>query len=225
MTNTSLKPVPGRREQRRLATRDALVGAARELFDERGYDTTTTCAIAGRAGVSEATLFRYFPTKADLALDTIRERVQGLVDALTERPRTESPYEAVLAVAAAPVGGTFVDVLMVRDGRRVGSHPELASRLYWLLNETKWQLAEDFGRRLGEDRGALAPRLAADAIVDATILAVEQANREADPANALVWFFQALDLVRPVLEPAAQAGRLSAGGAISGTSPDRDHAP
>jgi AcrR family transcriptional regulator len=185
---------------KRLATHDALVSAARALFEERGYDSTTTCAVAGRAAVSEATLFRYFPTKADLALATIRERIEALVDALTHRPRRESPYAAVMAVAGTSVGLRFVDELMVRDGRRVGSHPELASRLYWLLNETKWRLAEDFGHRLGRDRSAIEPRLAADAIVSATILAVEQANRDADPMNAMTWFFEALAIVRPVLE-------------------------
>jgi AcrR family transcriptional regulator len=191
---------PGRRELKRLATHDALLTAARGLFEEIGYDAATTCAIAGRARVSEATLFRYFPTKADLALATIRERVEALVDALAHRPPTESPYEAVVAVASAPGGRRFVDELMVRDGRRVGAHPELASRLYWLLNETKWRLAEDFGPRLGRDRAAVETRLAADAIVSATILAVEQANRDADPMNAMSWFFEALAVVRPVLE-------------------------
>jgi len=193
---------PGRRELKRLATHDALVTAARCLFEEMGYDAATTCAIAGRAGVSEATLFRYFPTKADLALATIRDRVDGLVDALTARPIEESPYEAVLSVARGPAGARFVDAQMVRDGRRVGSHPELASRLYWLLNDTKWRLASDFGRRLGRARGDVATRLAADAIVDATILAVEQANREDAPERGLAWFFEALAVVRPVLEPA-----------------------
>lgn len=191
---------PGRRELKRLATHDALVTAARCLFDEMGYDAATTCAIAGRANVSEATLFRYFPTKADLALATISERVDGLVDALTARPLDETPYEAVLAVANGPEGARFVDALMVRDGRRVGSHPELASRLYWLLRDTKWRLATDFARRRGGDRSAVATRLAADAIVDATILAVEQANRNGSPDQGLSWFFDALAVVRPVLE-------------------------
>jgi AcrR family transcriptional regulator len=194
---------PGRRELKRLATHDALVTASRCLFDEMGYDTATTCAIAGRAGVSEATLFRYFPTKADLALATIRERVDGLVDALTARPLDESPYEAVMAVANGPEGARFLDGLMVRDGRRVGTHPELASRLYWLLNDTKWRLATDFARRRGGDRSAVATRLAADVIVDATILAVEQANRQDAPERGVNWFLEALAVIRPVLEAPA----------------------
>jgi AcrR family transcriptional regulator len=34
-----------------------------ELFEERGYDATSASAIAQRAGVSEMTFFRHFPTK------------------------------------------------------------------------------------------------------------------------------------------------------------------
>jgi AcrR family transcriptional regulator len=191
---------PGRRELKRLATHDALVSASRALFDQQGYESTTTCAIAERAGVSEATLFRYFPTKADLALATIRDRVDSLVDALTARPHTESPYQAVQAVARGDAARRFLDGLMVRDGRRVGTHPELASRLYWLLIETKWRLAEDFALRLRTDRWAVSSRLAADAIVDAVVLAVEQANREDAPERGLRWFYEALSVVRPLLE-------------------------
>lgn len=44
-------------------TRQALVDAALALFAERGYDATTTGAIAEAAGVSPRTFFRYFPTK------------------------------------------------------------------------------------------------------------------------------------------------------------------
>jgi AcrR family transcriptional regulator len=36
------------------------------LFAEAGYEATTTRAIADRAGVTEAVVFRYFPTKRDL---------------------------------------------------------------------------------------------------------------------------------------------------------------
>jgi AcrR family transcriptional regulator len=44
-------------------TSAALMRAALELFDERGYDSTTAAAIAERAGVTEMTFYRYFPSK------------------------------------------------------------------------------------------------------------------------------------------------------------------
>lgn len=49
-------------------TRAALVRAALELFDERGYDATTVAAVAERAGVTEMTFFRYFASKDSVLL-------------------------------------------------------------------------------------------------------------------------------------------------------------
>ena len=43
--------------------------AALELFRERGYDQTTAAEIAGRAGVTERTFFRYFPDKREVLFD------------------------------------------------------------------------------------------------------------------------------------------------------------
>ncbi|QCB92715.1 TetR/AcrR family transcriptional regulator [Cellulomonas shaoxiangyii] len=46
--------------------RDLIVTAATALFLELGYDRTSLARIADRAGVSRATLFKQFPTKAAL---------------------------------------------------------------------------------------------------------------------------------------------------------------
>ena len=43
--------------------------AAVELFDERGYDATTTAEIAAKAGVTERTFFRHFPDKREALFD------------------------------------------------------------------------------------------------------------------------------------------------------------
>lgn len=46
--------------------RDAIVAAARRLFLDLGYDGTSLAKVAAQAGVSRATLFKQFPTKAEL---------------------------------------------------------------------------------------------------------------------------------------------------------------
>jgi TetR/AcrR family transcriptional regulator len=48
------------------ARRQQLIDIALHLFATRGFRGATTRAIAGAAGVSEAMLFRHFPTKDDL---------------------------------------------------------------------------------------------------------------------------------------------------------------
>jgi AcrR family transcriptional regulator len=53
---------PARRRDS-AATRAALLGAATELFAERGFERTTVRDIAAHAGVNQALLFRYFGSK------------------------------------------------------------------------------------------------------------------------------------------------------------------
>ncbi|MBI4463499.1 MAG: TetR/AcrR family transcriptional regulator [Acidobacteria bacterium] len=45
---------------------EQILSVAAELFAQQGYQGTTTRQIAERAGISEAILFRHFPTKEDL---------------------------------------------------------------------------------------------------------------------------------------------------------------
>src|SRR3954462_11685557 len=45
---------------------EAIVNAATQLFGEKGYEGTRTADIASTAGVTERTLFRYFPSKEKL---------------------------------------------------------------------------------------------------------------------------------------------------------------
>ena len=58
----------GRRARNREAVEGRIVTAALALFQEKGFDATTTKAIARRARVAEGTVFNYFETKEDIAL-------------------------------------------------------------------------------------------------------------------------------------------------------------
>jgi AcrR family transcriptional regulator len=55
-------PVKMSSEERRAA----IIKAVRQVFAERGFDGTTTRALAQAAGVSEALLFKHFPNKEAL---------------------------------------------------------------------------------------------------------------------------------------------------------------
>jgi len=85
----------GRREQNKQRTRRALVQAAGQLFDERGFDATTVRDIAAAAGVGERTFFRYFPSKESLVLHQAREMIPLLQQAVRDRPAAESSYTAM----------------------------------------------------------------------------------------------------------------------------------
>jgi len=67
VTAASPQPTPTTRNRMKGdQRRQHFIDAALHLFSTRGFRGTTTKAIAEAAGVSEALLFRYFPTKADL---------------------------------------------------------------------------------------------------------------------------------------------------------------
>lgn len=70
------------REQQKLATREAIVAAAKELFARQGLLATTTAEIAAAAGVSHGTLFLHFPRREDLQREVIGLVGERIADAL-----------------------------------------------------------------------------------------------------------------------------------------------
>ena len=78
-------------------TRRDLLESARALFAERGFHATSVADIAAGAGVTERTLFRYFPTKSALILDETIGRLPDMARLIRERPAGESPYQAACA--------------------------------------------------------------------------------------------------------------------------------
>ncbi len=56
----------------REATREAIRTVAQRMFAERGYSGTPLRDIAGEAGVDPALIIRYFSSKEDLFLETMR---------------------------------------------------------------------------------------------------------------------------------------------------------
>jgi AcrR family transcriptional regulator len=55
-----------RRERRKLEMRERILGAARELFSEQGFQETRIAEVCDRADIAQKTLFNHFPTKLDL---------------------------------------------------------------------------------------------------------------------------------------------------------------
>ena len=72
--NTVAKParkreVLGARSERRVRE---ILGVARQVFSDNGYENATTLDIARQAGISEATVFSYFASKRDLCMQVIK---------------------------------------------------------------------------------------------------------------------------------------------------------
>lgn len=52
--------------------------AATQLFSQQGYNGTSTAQIAEKAGVSQATIFKYFKTKSDLLSEIMKPMIPEL---------------------------------------------------------------------------------------------------------------------------------------------------
>ena len=83
------KPKPGR--PRSQKARKAILGAVRETLLSDGYVGLRMESVAARAGVSKATIYRWWPTRGALALEaaepdisigTVPESVDALADML-----------------------------------------------------------------------------------------------------------------------------------------------
>jgi AcrR family transcriptional regulator len=175
----------GRRERKKLETRSALHRAALELFAKNGFRDTRISEIADAADVSESTFFRYFDSKEGVALEGVRRRAEAIVAAVHERPVSESPIDACLAVNASGEALRFrLEEADLPGLELLSKTPELASKANLMISKIVSQLAEDFARRLHQDVSRLDVRVQAHAVIAASIAALEvwiQDPRGSDP--------------------------------------------
>ena len=90
----------GLRESKKLRTRQEIADKAMQLFVARGFDHVTVAEVATAAGVSEKTVFNYFPTKEDLFFDEVPAREAALVEAIRGRQQGESIVSALRRLQA-----------------------------------------------------------------------------------------------------------------------------
>jgi len=92
----------GLRERKKRLMRQQLSDTATEMFMERGFDAVRVTEVAEACGVSEKTVFNYFPTKESLVLDRLEATMASLRTGLAE-PGV-SPAAAALRILANELG-------------------------------------------------------------------------------------------------------------------------
>lgn len=76
----------------RLRRREVILAAASELFAQRSFTEVQVDEVARRAGVGKATLYRYFPSKEGLYLETLERALDDLDGRLADHaPRDGGP--------------------------------------------------------------------------------------------------------------------------------------
>ncbi|MDO7883073.1 TetR/AcrR family transcriptional regulator [Salinibacterium soli] len=148
---------PGKKER----TRARLLAVALELFADQGYDDTSIAQIAERAGVSEMTFFRYFPSKESLLLDDPYDPL--IAAAVRDQPADLAPLaRAARGVRSAWHALPFPATDEVRTRTRiVAESPGLRAGMWRNSAQTEASIAV----ALGGD--AVAARIAAAATVAA----------------------------------------------------------
>jgi AcrR family transcriptional regulator len=75
------------------ATCRRILGAARELFGQKGYDSVSTRELARTAGIATGTLFNYFATKETIAMALVAEALEEANQDFAKRARKAESLE------------------------------------------------------------------------------------------------------------------------------------
>jgi AcrR family transcriptional regulator len=176
------------RERKKLATRQALGGAAMRLAIERGLDNVLVEDIAAAAGVSPRTFNNYFANKYEAICALALDRSFRIGAVLRERPAGESLWDAIVAAVLAVYepASAAPGPQVIAGIRLVTSSPELRGEYLKALSVMHYELAAAIAGRLTAEP---APRpFFARALAAAVIAAVQAATEHwlfSDPPVAL----------------------------------------
>jgi AcrR family transcriptional regulator len=154
----------------------AILNAATQIFGAKGYRDARTADIAASAGVTERTLFRYFPSK-----DQLYRRVMFPAVLAAIMPRELTETGKLFAADAESFADWHRRVLKLRIGAARAAAPQfrlvlatlmsddaLRRRVIKIWKENLWQHAVDTVRRYqkrGQLRSDLPPEAMARAII------------------------------------------------------------
>jgi AcrR family transcriptional regulator len=133
---------------------ERILRAARDVYGELGAEAPVE-AIARRAGVGERTLYRRFPTKADLVRAALDQSIaEDLTPAIEDARRTDDPLRGLADLIEAAISLGAREHNLLTAAHRAGSlTPDISISLNEALN--------DLVRR-----GQQAGRVRADLVAD-----------------------------------------------------------
>jgi len=144
----SLKSGAAPQRRRGPALEDALLTAAWDELDERGYDDFTVDGVAARAGTSRAVLYRRWPGKPELVH-------AALIAATTRNP--------IIVPDTGSLRGDVIDLLRQANSQRGHLAVTVVTRLGNYYRDTGTTIA-DLREVLQGERGATMDELIARAV-------------------------------------------------------------
>jgi AcrR family transcriptional regulator len=171
-------PAPDTLGSERGERDSAIREAALELLAEVGYDRMTMDGVAARARASKATIYRRWPGKRELVLDSIRCRTEQHFD-VPDTGTLRDDLIATLRVMSTKIGQRDVD-LMAGVMRAMRNTPDLADTVRARTLEAKRYVGNTIVARAvarGELRAGADPEVfheTAPALMFFRILVVDQ---------------------------------------------------
>lgn len=154
------------REQKKKETKAAIIAAARELFISQGYADTTLQDIAEKAGVSQRTIFSYFPSKEAIIFDQHRVTIDMFMDRLHNRGEARvidvlrSIYEEKTSRAISPQHTKFHHEMK----QLVQSDPHLKEHFAHIFSEVEAHIADIVAEENGVKPGSFEVHLIASSL-------------------------------------------------------------
>lgn len=170
----AVEAAQGLRERKKARTREAIIEAALDLFERKGYDATTVEDIAAAAEVSPRTFFRYFESKLDLIMARSGEKHAGLGLLLADRPAGEGLVEAVREAMRAELAAQLDDPLVRREFQVMLTTPSLRNLAREHFYEEEAEMVPAVADRLGRPHDDLVAHVAAGVVASALWVAVDR---------------------------------------------------
>jgi AcrR family transcriptional regulator len=191
-----MEAAPGLRERKKQRTRERIVEAAFDLFEERGFDGTTIADIAEAAEIAPRTFFSYFPSKDDVVFHDFEATHATVASWLRGREPGTNAIDALRAgitTAKAELDAERLCEKRLRQ-RLVRENESLSAHSQHLMGKFAELLAEAVAEDLGDEPGDLRPRVVAAAAVAAMgvidDMPDEDAEHSAETIDSLLAFLR-----------------------------------
>ena len=170
---------PGLRERKKARTRALIQEQALRLFSTQGYEETTVEQVAEAAEVSPSTLFRYFPTKADIVRYDMFDPL--LFAAYREQPAELRPIAALRQAARAMLGAVPPQVIAEQweRARLILAVPELRAAVLDDTRQVESLFAEAEAGRTGRRPDPFSLRVLTGALMGAMTVVLRAGPEDA----------------------------------------------
>ena len=201
----------GLRERKKRLLRQQLSDTATEMFLERGFDAFRVTEVAAACGVSEKTVYNYFPTKESLVLDRDDATMAALRAGLADP--SVPPVEATLRILDGQLRTMMAwladqedfaraGAAMLRFGRLIRATPSLRAHQRDMTDRLVEAVAEMLAGRSGLSADAPEPQIAGTALIGLWDVHARSLQRHLDGGRSPG------EITLAVTEDVHRAGRL-----------------